>query len=112
MITQIIAIVSFVGAIALAINSWINKREAREDKIANDLEKSQTQYDHEKEILEIEQNHFKGELDGKFKFLETEMRLLRDKASERHGEVQARIGNMELQLKEFMRSIEKRNDHL
>lgn len=98
-------IILFIIATVVAINRWMKTRELNEIKLS-----------HEREISDLKDN---AKHDSNYNSIhaiviqvEKEMRYLRDKASERHGELQGRIGTMELKMGQFTARYSAQLDEL
>lgn len=86
----------------LTIDRWIKARETKELKIQHDFELVDIKAENYKLTTQLKYDSDYDKMYQSVLRVEKEMQSLREKASERHGEVQGRIGSMELRMNEFI----------
>lgn len=101
-IQHYLPLISFILMIVLGLDRWGKARELKESNLKHEQETSVLKS--ENRMLMAAQKHDSdySKMYETINRVETEMRFLRDKASERHGEIQGKIGTMELRLNEFI----------
>lgn len=94
-------LISFGIATLLAVDRWRTARELKEVALRHQQEVYELKQENLRLLAAQKQDSDYNKLLTEVSSLSKEMRLLRDTASERHGEIQGKIGTMELELKVF-----------
>lgn len=94
-------LISFIFGVILGLISWGKARELKETKLQHEQIVSALKTENRQLMSSQKHDSDYNRMYEIISNVEKEMRLLRDKASERHGEVQGRIGTMQLELKVF-----------
>lgn len=102
LLSNILGILLAIITALLAADRWIKARELKEVKIQHDFELVDIKAENYKLNTQLKYDSDYDKLYNTVLRVEKEMQSLREKASERHGEVQGRIGSMELRMNEFI----------
>lgn len=94
-------LISFTIGAVLGLISWGKARELKETKLQHEQVVSALKTENKQLMASQKHDSDYNRMFEIISAVEREMRLLRDKASERHGEIQGRVGTMQLELKVF-----------
>lgn len=100
------AIATTVGAIGLAIDKWVHRRELKEIMLTNQQRESDAKQENLRLLSALKHDSDRDRMAERLANLLDEIRRLHDKASENHGETQKRMGDMELKVASFMSKSE------
>lgn len=104
-------ILAVIGAL-LAIDRWVKLRELKELKIQHNFQLIDIKAKNDKLNAQLKHDSAHENLQQTVNRVEKEMLLLREKASERHGEIQGRMGSIELRMNEFIHKHNAQIDEL
>lgn len=104
-------------AALLAGERWVRAREARERAETSARETLAAENQHQRELMTLKHENAmlavnvkhdsdRARRDEQYQHIIEEIRRLRDKASENHGETQRRVGEMELKVAAFISKSE------